>query len=61
MPALAALLLALAGLGAVAGAPGRAQPQDAPACLGDTRSLIVSAGMPYTPVRVQGRDRKSVV
>ncbi len=26
----------------------------APACLGETRSLIVSSGMPYTPVRVQG-------
>ncbi len=25
-----------------------------PACLGETRSLIVSSGMPYTPVRVQG-------
>jgi hypothetical protein len=61
MPALAALLLALAGLGAVAGAPGRAQPQEAPVCFGDTRSLIVSAGMPYTPVRVQGRTGFFVV
>jgi hypothetical protein len=25
-----------------------------PRCLGDTRSLIISSGMPYTPVRVQG-------
>jgi hypothetical protein len=25
-----------------------------PGCLGETRSLIVSSGMPYTPVRVQG-------
>lgn len=25
-----------------------------PGCLGETRSLIVSRGMPYTPVRVQG-------
>jgi hypothetical protein len=26
-----------------------------PACLGDTRSLVISSGMPYTPLRVQGR------
>jgi hypothetical protein len=31
------------------------------ACLGDTRSLIVSSGMPYTPVRVQGRTGFFVV
>ena len=30
-------------------------------CLGDTRSLIVSSGMPYTPVRVQERTGFFVV
>ncbi|MFN9694837.1 MAG: hypothetical protein ACK550_13755 [Synechococcaceae cyanobacterium] len=34
------------------------QPPDRPTsllrCLRDTRSLIISSGMPYTPVRVQG-------
>lgn len=30
-------------------------PRSLPDCLGDTRSLIISSGMPYTPVRVQGR------
>ena len=33
--------------------PGPASPL--PACLGETRSLIISSGMPYTPLRVQGR------
>jgi hypothetical protein len=31
-----------------------ASPAPLPICLGDTRSLIVSSGMPYTPIRVQG-------
>jgi hypothetical protein len=26
-----------------------------PSCLGETRSLVISSGMPYTPLRVQGR------
>jgi hypothetical protein len=30
-------------------------------CLGETRSLILSSGMPYTPVRVQGRTGFFVV
>ncbi|MFM9047870.1 MAG: hypothetical protein ACKOOH_09510 [Cyanobium sp.] len=30
-------------------------------CLGESRSLIVSSGMPYTPVRVQGRTGFFVV
>jgi hypothetical protein len=33
--------------------PGPASPL--PACLGETRSLVISSGMPYTPLRVQGR------
>lgn len=32
-----------------------------PSCLGDTRSLIIANGMPYTPVRVQGRTGFFVV
>lgn len=32
-----------------------------PPCLGETRSLILSSGMPYTPVRVQGRTGFFVV
>ena len=58
--ALVALLLVLApaaelGLGALP------LPQEPLACLGETRSLIVSSGMPYTPVRVQGRTGFFVV
>jgi hypothetical protein len=61
IPALAALLLCLPGLGGMAAAP-PARAQAPPlACLGDTRSLIVSSGMPYTPVRVQGRTGFFVV
>jgi hypothetical protein len=33
--------------------PGPSAPL--PACLGETRSLVISSGMPYTPLRVQGR------
>ena len=33
--------------------PGPAAPL--PSCLGETRSLVISSGMPYTPLRVQGR------
>lgn len=62
LPALAALLLTLAGLGATTAAtPSHAQSLESPACLGDTRSLIVSSGMPYTPVRVQGHTGFFVV
>ena len=33
--------------------PGLSAPL--PSCLGETRSLVISSGMPYTPLRVQGR------
>ena len=44
-------------------APLRVAPHSTPLprCLGETRSLIVSSGMPYTPVRVQGRTGFFVV
>jgi hypothetical protein len=32
-----------------------------PGCLGETRSLVISSGMPYTPLRVQGRTGFFVV
>jgi len=32
-----------------------AQAAPLPSCLGETRSLVISSGMPYTPLRVQGR------
>ncbi len=68
--------LGVAGLalGLAPGLPADAQPplrplaQALPAapiaplpCLGETRSLILSSGMPYTPVRVQGRTGFFVV
>jgi hypothetical protein len=43
----------------VAVAPAEAAPLAD--CLGETRSLILSSGMPYTPVRVQGRSGFFVV
>ena len=58
--ALGALLLLLAP-GAELGLAARPLPQEPLACLGETRSLIVSSGMPYTPVRVQGRTGFFVV
>jgi len=58
--ALGALLLVLAP-GAELGLVARPLPQEPLACLGETRSLIVSSGMPYTPVRVQGRTGFFVV
>ena len=58
--ALGALLLVLAP-GAELGLAARPLPQEPLACLGETRSLIVSSGMPYTPVRVQGRTGFFVV
>lgn len=58
--ALGALLLVLAP-GAQPGLRARPLPQPPLACLGETRSLIVSSGMPYTPVRVQGRTGFFVV
>jgi hypothetical protein len=58
--ALGALLLVLAP-GAELGLKARPLPQEPLACLGETRSLIVSSGMPYTPVRVQGRTGFFVV
>jgi hypothetical protein len=58
--ALGALLLVLAP-GAELGLVARPLPQAPLACLGETRSLIVSSGMPYTPVRVQGRTGFFVV
>ena len=57
---LGALLLLLAP-GAEQGLKARPLPQEPLACLGETRSLIVSSGMPYTPVRVQGRTGFFVV
>ena len=41
--------------------PAPATPLPTLACLGETRSLILSSGMPYTPVRVQGRTGFFVV
>ncbi len=62
LPALAFLFLTLASLAASAtSAPAMAQPAALPACLGETRSLIVSNGMPYIPVRVQGHTGFFVV
>ncbi len=58
--ALGALLLVLAP-GAELGLAALPLPQEPLACLGETRSLIVSSGMPYTPVRVQGRTGFFVV
>ena len=58
--ALGALLLVLAP-GVELGLVARPLPQEPLACLGATRSLIVSSGMPYTPVRVQGRTGFFVV
>ena len=58
--ALGALLLALAP-GAEQGLMALPLPQEPLACLGETRSLIVANGMPYTPVRVQGRTGFFVV
>ena len=58
--ALGALLLVLAP-GAELGLVARPLPQAPLACLGETRSLIVSSGMPYTPVRVQGHTGFFVV
>ncbi|MCX5957683.1 MAG: hypothetical protein NTW51_15100 [Cyanobacteria bacterium] len=58
--ALGALLLVLAP-GAELGLKARPLPQEPLACLGETRSLIVSSGMPYTPVRVQGHTGFFVV
>lgn len=60
-PGLRLLLVAAAifSLAPMAGGPSFAAPL--PRCLGDTRSLIVSSGMPYTPVRVQGRTGFFVV
>ncbi|MEI6616990.1 MAG: hypothetical protein WCL59_10495 [Cyanobium sp. ELA507] len=60
LAALGALLLVLAP-GAELGLAARPLPQEPLACLGETRSLIVSSGMPYTPVRVQGRTGFFVV
>jgi len=56
-PAVLVLLSLLAGPGRTASAQPQTPDRAAaiPACLGETRSLIVSSGMPYTPVRVQGR------
>jgi hypothetical protein len=36
-------------------------PSPLPGCLGETRSLVISSGMPYTPLRVQGRTGFFVV
>jgi hypothetical protein len=58
--ALGALLLVLAP-GAELGLWARPLPQEPLPCLGETRSLIVSSGMPYTPVRVQGHTGFFVV
>ena len=62
LPALALLLLALASLAApTASPPAIAQAAGVPTCLGESRSLIISNGMPYIPVRVQGRTGFFVV
>ena len=61
------LLMVAALAWAALGWPGRSAEQPpllAPSplpCLGETRSLILSSGMPYTPVRVQGRTGFFVV
>lgn len=58
----AAVWLLLFGLASVQ--PLQAQglpPRPSLPCLGESRSLIVSSGMPYTPVRVQGRTGFFVV
>lgn len=61
------LLMVAALAWAALGWPGRSAeqpPLSAPSplpCLGETRSLILSSGMPYTPVRVQGRTGLFVV
>lgn len=62
------LASALVGLAPGAGLRAWAQgstpapaPPLPPSCLGQTRSLILSSGMPYTPVRVQGRTGFFVV
>lgn len=60
----AATCLAMALWGPMAGAmaqPTATWPQPPMACLGETRSLVVASGMPYTPVRVQGRSGFFVV
>ncbi len=54
-------LLAGPGELAMAQSQPQAAPASFPACLGETRSLIVSNGMPYTPLRVQGRTGFFVV
>jgi hypothetical protein len=51
--------LGLTALAQAAAAP--ATPWPPLPCLGETRSLILSSGMPYTPVRVQGRTGFFVV
>lgn len=54
--------LLLVGLAPVQPARAQVVPSGAPLpCLGESRSLIVSSGMPYTPVRVQGRTGFFVV
>jgi len=58
--ALAALLLVLAP-GTQLGLRARPLPQEPLACQGETRSLIMASGMPYTPVRVQGHTGFFVV
>ena len=59
---LGCLLVALTTVGAPAATtPAMAQPAGVPACLGESRSLILSNGMPYIPVRVQGRTGFFVV
>lgn len=53
-PRLQALFaLPLLFLALLAALPAQAAPL--PSCLGETRSLVISSGMPYTPLRVQGR------
>lgn len=56
--------LALAGPAWIQRAPAQVPavlPRPPLPCLGESRSLIVSRGMPYTPVRVQGRTGFFVV
>lgn len=71
-PAAAAAPTALAPAGSVpaagavpgtipAGVVGSPSPAAALECLGESRSLILSSGMPYTPVRVQGHTGFFVV
>ena len=52
---LALPLLVLALLKPPSGLASTSPAAPLPACLGDTRSLVISSGMPYTPLRVQGR------